>query len=96
MDKEKEIEEMAKIFCSISIECKCCQNLGFSKDRCGAIYCMRKLSKAGYGNVKQAVKEFAEELKKKAITRYRIDGKPVKIVVLSDIDEVYKELYGDK
>lgn len=61
MDKEKEIEEMAKVmyrhYCKDDKcgECKQPNCLGY----CRAV----QLYNAGYGNVKQTIKEFAERLK---------------------------------
>ena len=53
---------------------------------CTASQLARRIAQAGYGNVKQAVKEFAEKLKSKL---YDLEG----IVQEDDIDELLKE-YG--
>lgn len=58
MNKEKEIEEMGKAMCE-----------KFRSDHCGNDcecaneFIAEKLINAGYGNVKQAVEEFAEKVK---------------------------------
>lgn len=59
MDKEKEIEEMAKAMCKgcSMIECK-------PDEHCYVYPPAERAVNAGYGNIKQAVKEFAEKLEK--------------------------------
>lgn len=58
MNSEKEIEKMGKAMCE-----------EFRSDHCGNDcecaneFIAEKLINAGYGNIKQAVKEFAEKLK---------------------------------
>lgn len=56
MDKEKEIEEMAKAMCKgcSMIECK-------PDEHCYVYPPAERAVNAGYGNIKQAVKEFAEK-----------------------------------
>lgn len=67
MNNENEIERMAKNICKSSLAgCNfpTCSKCGI-KDTCKArIYATRAVN-AGYGNVKQAVKEFEEKLKEK-------------------------------
>lgn len=113
MGKEKEIEEMAHVIlgkarCTGS--CIDCDLLKARKSN-GEPYAICyprteaiKLYNAGYGNIKQAVKEFAEELKKKA--KYKeIKTQPNdnwnygfnvirKDVSEDDIDNLIIELYG--
>lgn len=59
MNKEKEIEEMANL---IAIACP-----DLIDENCGGTSCVscltKKLYNAGYGNVTQAVQEFAEKVK---------------------------------
>lgn len=49
----------------------------------------------GYGNVRQAVREFAEKLKEKATETDDWTLGTIITVDLEDIDETYKELYGE-
>ena len=63
MEKEKQIEEMAKVLCSLIKDGirKDCEKCYFKHDgyrrTCKFRKCAIKLYKAGYGNVKEAVKE---------------------------------------
>lgn len=69
MDKQKEIEEMAKLCCYpcemySGFTEKCAE--GTRPNQCGiAIEAAKKLINAGYGNIEQALTEFAERLKEK-------------------------------
>ena len=56
---DKEMEKIAKIMCKHP-EVKTCKECGYT---CRARADAFKLVKTGYGNIEQAVKEFAEELK---------------------------------
>lgn len=85
MDKEKEIEEMAK-------ELHCATNESFISCRKIARILVER---RGYGNVKQAVKEFVEKVKAE------VNNLPKTALSFSVrreapmfIDLVYKELYG--
>ena len=101
MDKEKQIEEMAKVLCADSVKCKHCPNRGFSKERCNIIRHMRWLQHEGYGNIEQAVREFAEELKKKFdglnCDEVYFEGDYVDISIVSEtlIDQLIKERFGN-
>lgn len=75
MDKEKEIERMAK-FCCFS--CEMCESItlrcieGKASNKCAiAMQAAKNLRNAGYGNVKQALTEFAascaDKMTKKAL-----------------------------
>lgn len=81
MDKEKEIEKMAKeLHCATSESFISCRKIArILVERCG------------YGNVKQAVKEFAEKFKEYASTRYY--GQ-TRFKMLRAIDNLITELYG--
>lgn len=87
MDKEKQIEEMAEDILKIQHGSKPC------------FIVAETLVNAGYGNVKQAVKEFAERLKKEQVTAACLFGAEaggeVQVVVVNDIDDTFKELYGE-
>ncbi len=68
MDKEKEIEDIGKMFCGYQDrKCKlCCTYLyGQCVETCPYLKFAEKFCNAGYGNVKQAIKEFAEEFYKR-------------------------------
>ena len=137
MDKEKEIEEIARMLgdCRHFSSCAKCMEATASKS-CWDREKATILINAGYGNVKQyqeqiekleqeldardmqdyqfeyqtddetigearkqAVKEFAEGLKKKALNYYpSIDHfyPSQKAVNINAIDEFFKELYGEK
>lgn len=67
MDKERQIEEMAKItgLCDYpSISCEQCR-LRYNMHLCMHRESMKKLINAGYGDTKAAVREFAEKLEVK-------------------------------
>lgn len=58
--KNDEIERIAKILCPNEWSCKECT---CKPERCTNRANAEKLIKAGYGNIVQAVNEFAEEVK---------------------------------
>lgn len=69
MDREKQIEEMARIICCTShipeTTCKTCCSIVFGRipEKCEYRDFVTQFIDVGYGNVRQAVKEFAEKLK---------------------------------
>ena len=63
MEKEKQIEEMIKITDSHNCPKGQCFKFGYSCNRCK----IETLVNAGYGNIKEAVKEFAEGLIKNGV-----------------------------
>ena len=73
MEKEKQIEEMARALCRLikDGDIKGCESCYFRHDGYECTCKYRKYAiqvhDAGYGNVKEAVKDFAEKLKKKFI-----------------------------
>lgn len=94
MDKEKEIEEFAKKFCAYRSEkrnCKtCCTYLyGYCVENCPYLKISEELINSGYGNVKQAVKGFAEKLK---ASFYNMEYSA--IAIDNKIDNLVTELYG--
>lgn len=96
MNKEKEIEEMARISATLNIcEFKCfeCPNIS-----CEVKARVQRLQNAGYGNVKQAIKEFAEKLKEIAIDISKDVGIEYSVLrtqtLLEQIDNLITELYG--
>lgn len=62
---------------------------------CTASQLARRITQAGYGNVKQAVKEFAENLKRKSDFFINEDNynEHIEVVKIKYIDELLKE-YG--
>lgn len=97
MDKEKEIEEMAK-FCCIhkNRECKtCCTYVGgVCIEHCAYHSFAERLQEAGYGNVKQSVREFAEKLKEEL---WKFDGSWQEYdgeELCETVDKLITELYG--
>ena len=86
MDKEKELEDMTAEYEKAQLSARV--TIGSMNKGEADWYC-RHLQNAGYGNVKQAVKEFAEKLKEKAFPVMRC-------VPVEYIDELIKELYGEK
>ncbi len=91
MNKEKEILEMTKFIaenisiCGIDIGC---QNKSCSK-------CISEnLQGKGYGNVKQAVKEFAEKLKSHKHLMGSIDDNSAYVWFENELDNLITELYG--
>jgi hypothetical protein len=89
MNSEKEIEKMGKAMCE-----------EFRSDHCGNDcecaneFIAEKLINAGYGNVKQAVKEFAEKLKSNSKRFGNIDGDNYYVWFESELDKLFNELYG--
>lgn len=91
MDKEKEIEEMEKLLCSMNQKFSDKESL-----KCGAeLYykvcplirvAAKELIEADYGNVKQAVNEFAEKLKEHFSNYFDSQY----------IDDLFKELYDEE
>lgn len=105
MDKEKEIEGMAKAMCKgcSMIECK-------PDEHCYVYSPAERAVNAGYGNVKQAVKEFAEKFKQKVkrVSDNGFTGKTEKQLyqrrgmeeglqmAIEIVDDLILELYGEK
>ncbi|MCM1437756.1 MAG: hypothetical protein NC131_00900 [Roseburia sp.] len=83
MDKKKDIKAMTKI-CEEHREDWGVD--GFCGEQAKA------LSEAGYGNVKQAVKEFGDELKEIFDTKHTA---VMANVVHNRVDNLFKELYGE-
>ncbi len=68
MEKEKQIEEMARALCgkSYNAEKGFCNKFDTECDfMCNAYMKSKRVYALGYGNVKEAVKEFAERVKKR-------------------------------
>lgn len=95
MNNENEIERMARTFCHNSgypsIVCDKC----ISKDCCSCKLYAERLIQAGIGDKKQAIKEFAEKLKRQSITLKDKSGWAQCVVVMAvEIDNLITELYG--
>lgn len=88
MDKQKEIEEMAKVIFESGVALEGADfTLGVNGDDHFTRLAQRLIN-AGYGNVKQAVREFAEELK---ASFYNMDYSA--IAIDNKIDNLITELY---
>lgn len=113
MNKEKDIEEMAKTLYAPHLEeqndgygelCRGCQKW-YEDEPCNEKHncdyyrnIAKHLQNVGYGNVKQAVKEFAEKLKEIAIDISKDVGIEYSVLrtqtLLEQIDNLITELYG--
>ena len=82
MDKEKQIEKMAKIIGETTFR------RGFEYYAAAGIFA------AGYGNVKEAVKEFAELVK--IAFHYEFNDLIPAPILSKKIDELIKEVCGEK
>ena len=87
MEKEKQIEEMIKITDSHNCPKGQCFTFGYSCNRCK----IETLVNAGYGNVKEAVKEFAERVKAKFYANSVSRTKGYKEEIVCDLTEVYND-----
>lgn len=70
MNKEEQIKEMARVLCgnSYNAEKGFCNKFDAECDfMCNSFLKSKRISALGYGDTKQAVKEFAEKLKQKCI-----------------------------
>lgn len=94
MNNEKEIEEMAKVLFESGVALDA-TDFAFGVD--GDDHFTRlaiKLVNVGFGNVKQAVQEFAEELKKRAKLLHEPNREWYENVRVNEIDDLIAELYG--
>ncbi len=87
MDKQKEIEKMAKLLysCFHTTTCECCN-----------VHCVdylrgQVLVNAGYGDVRQAVREFADSLKNYILKCDMWGGNGL----CKKVDELVKEVCGE-
>ena len=94
MDKQKEIEKMAKMQNSCwRISCEKCIE---AQRECDEYWRAELLVNQGYGNVRAAVKEFANDLQNAIVINELIRNKDERMVVLAEIDELVKEVCGDE
>lgn len=101
MEKEKQIEEMAKLMfaadCSMCVS-EACPAFGrgiLKKEKftCNNYLLAKALYDAGYGNVKEAVKEFAELVK--IAFHYEFNDLIPAPILSKKIDELIKEVCGE-
>ena len=84
MDKEKQIEEMAKDFCALDMPCEECH---LYKNRCHAKKYATRAYNAGYRKASKVAREIFEELSKFIVTKVIDNG-----TITYDIGDKYKEL----
>lgn len=89
MNKQKEIEKIKTIMGCDYDYCESCYT--HSRKSCSLRPIAERLVDAGYGNVRAAVREFAEKLKER-------NGNSYYVVTISyeDIDALVKEVCGDE
>lgn len=90
MDKEKEIEKMA---CDICLWRQGCNSPNEPIDTCKPLHMAKKAVEAGYGDVRAAVKEFAESVK---MAFYYEFDELIPSTMAEKIDELVKEVCGDE
>ena len=94
MDKEKKIEEMARVMCEHFEPCmqdKPCTDCKTYGRNCYTIHKAKLLSEAGYGDIAQAVKEF----ERRAITVIEdIENMDDKAWAYEQIRNISKEICG--
>lgn len=101
MEKEKQIEEMAKLM--FAADCNMCVSeacpafgrgiLKEEKFTCNNYLLAKALHDAGYGNVNEALKEFAERVK---MAFYYEFDELIPSIMSDKIDELIKEVCGEK
>ena len=96
MDKQKGIEEMEFIISTTVHDCEqkdCIRNCQFAKQKdCKYFRAAKDLQAEGYGDVRAAVKEFAESVKKAFY--YEFD-ELIPSTMADKIDELVKEVCGN-
>lgn len=93
MEKEKQIEEMARALCgkSYNAEKGFCNKFDTECDfMCDAYMKSKRVYALGYGNVKEAVKEFAELVK--IAFHYEFNDLIPAPILSKKIDELIKEV----
>ena len=94
MDKQKEIEKMAFSICPMPQAAEYitdCTKCGYNGDCLRQKYA-KKFMEKGYGNVRAAVKEFAESVK---MAFYQEFEELIPSIMADKIDELVKEVCGD-
>ena len=96
MDKQKEIEKMEFIISTTVHDCEqkdCIRNCQFAKQKdCKYFRAAKDLHTEGYGDVRAAVKEFAESIK---MAFYHEFEELIPSIMADKIDELVKEVCGD-
>lgn len=97
MDKQKEIEKIEFIIGSTIRECEqkdCIRNCEFSRRKdCKYFRAAKDLVNLGYGDVRAAVREFAESVK---MAFYYEFDELIPSTMADKIDELVKEVCGDE
>lgn len=94
MDKQKEIEKMAFSICPMPQAAEYitdCTKCGYNGDCLRQKYA-KKFMEKGYGDVRAAVKEFAESVK---MAFYYEFDELIPSIMADKIDELVKEVCGD-
>ena len=96
MDKQKEIEKMEFIISTTVHDCEqkdCIRNCQFAKQKdCKYFRAAKDLQAKGYGDVRAAVKEFAECVK---MAFYQEFDELIPSIMADKIDELVKEVCGN-
>lgn len=95
MDKQKEIEKMAFSICPMPQAAEYitdCTKCGYNGDCLRQKYA-KKFMEKGYGDVRAAVKEFAESVK---MAFYYEFDELIPSIMADKIDELVKEVCGDE
>lgn len=95
MDKQKEIEEMAFSICPMPQAAEYitdCAKCGYNGD-CPRQKYAKKFMEKGYGDVRAAVKEFAESVK---MAFYHEFEELIPSIMADKIDGIVKEICGDE
>lgn len=97
MEKEKEIKRMEFIISSTVHECEqndCIRNCQFARQKdCKFFRAAKDLQGEGYGDVRAAVREFAERIK---MAFYYEFDELIPSTMADKIDELVKEVCGDE
>lgn len=96
MDKEKEIGRMSKAIYETGIAIDGTDIAFGLIDDSHFERMARKLVAEGYGDVRAAVKEFANDLQNAIVINELIRNKDERMVVLAEIEELVKEVCGDE
>lgn len=103
MDKEKEIEEMGLTIFRFysSVICAECGSIDDCEKRGKPACCIcdtlaERLIEEGYGNVKQVIENFAEEIEKALIETVSKDGTMIYHIKPSQIRNLVKKFCGEE
>ena len=95
MDKQKEVGKMEFIISTTVHDCEqkdCIRNCQFARQKdCKYFRAAKYLQAEGYGNVRAAMKEFAERVK---MAFYYEFDELIPSTMADKIDEPVKEIYG--